>query len=87
MESDVLPDQMALREPAVRPSVGAGSDSETVEYRPADLTLGRRGPAEREEAGTISDSVVRNPQQQQQNEHQAFAAQASLGNNLPLAGC
>ena len=25
--------------------------------------------------------------QQQQNEHEAFPAQASLGNNLPLAGC
>ena len=100
-EENVHTDQMALAEPAARPPDGAGSENmqsqaltplcsegrtETAEDRPADLTLGRRGPEEREEVDIVSESAMVNPQQQQ-NEPETFPAQASLGNNLPLAGC
>ena len=79
----VLTEQMAVREPAARPSDGAGSESETAEYGPADLTLGRRGPETR-----TADHAASHPQRKRhkQSEHEASSPQASLGNSPPLAG-
>ena len=76
---DDNPDHTIAKEPSARSSDGAGSGSEPVERRPADLTLGRRGPESR------SDDAVSSPQQkrQKQNEHEAPSAQASLGNSPP----
>ena len=56
--------------------------AETVENRPADLTLGRRGPETRSD-----DDAASHPQRKRrkQNEHEASSPQASLRNSHPLA--
>ena len=79
-DDELNPDQTMAREPCARSPDGAGSGSETVERRPADLTFGRRGPESRSD-----DDAVSYPQQkrQKQNEHEDLSAQASLGNSPP----
>ena len=59
--------------------------TETVENRPADLTLGRRGPEVHDEASAVSENEMGHAQQQQ-SEPEASPTQASLGNTFPLAG-
>ena len=78
----VDPVQM-VREPSAQSSDGAGSDSEKAESRPADLTLGRRGPETR-----TDDHAASHPQRKRhkQSEHEASSPQANLGNSPPLAG-
>ena len=75
----VDPVQMA-REPCAQSSDGAGSDSEKAECRPADLTLGRRGPETRSD-----EDAALHPQRKRhkQSEHEASSAQASLGSSPP----
>ena len=77
----VDPDQMA-HEPGAQSSDGAGSNREEAVSRPADLTLGRRGPGTR-----TDDDAASHPQRKRrkQNEHEASSPQASLRNSPPLA--
>ena len=71
------------KEPSAQSSDCAGSDSEEAEIRPADLTLGRRGPETR-----TDDDAASHPQRKRhkQSEHEASSPQASLGNSPPFAG-
>ena len=75
------PDSMA-QEPSAQSSDGAGSDREEDMTRPADLTLGRRGPGTRSD-----DDAASHPQRKRrkQNEHEASSPQASLRTSHPLA--
>ena len=75
------PDWMA-QEPSAQSSDGAGSDREEDMTRPADLTLGRRGPGSRSE----DDDASHPPRKRhKQNEPEASSPQASLRNSHPLA--
>ena len=78
----VDPVQM-VREPSAQSSDGAGSDSEKAESRPADLTLGRRGPGTRTDDDAASHLQRK---RHKQSEHEASSPQASLRNSPPLAG-
>ena len=77
----VDPNQMA-QEPGAQSLDGAGLNREEAVIRPADLTLGRRGPGTRSD-----DDAASHPQRKRrkQNEHEASSPQASLRNSHPLA--
>ena len=72
----------------VFPLTGAGSQLpvEIAENRPADLTLGRRGPEDHDEVSAVSGGETGHTQQQQSEFTEVSPAQASLGTALPLAG-
>ena len=76
----VAPDLMA-QEPGAQPSDGADSDREEDMTRPADLTLGRRGPGSRSD----DDASYPRRKRHKQNEPEASSPQASLRNSHPLA--
>ena len=77
----VDPDLMA-QESGAQSLDGADSDIEEDVIRPADLTLGRRGPGSRSD-----DDAASHPQRQRrkQNEPEASSPQASLRSSHPLA--